>query len=181
MRASVTFQNADVKFNLKNLPDPLPSSLLNQNGTLAGFIGFNTYIADLLVKNHTVTVDADKPQGFWAFETQLDEPYQNLFEQYADPISTGQTPAGSTTVVNPLEQFGVTLPAGSCIVTGKLETPLTITDEETEDIQLTLSFSVNQSFEWIDTNGNGEWDFDVAGNTAEAVVDMGLRGLVVKM
>jgi hypothetical protein len=44
-----------------------------------------------------------------------------------------------------------------------------------------LSFSVNQSFEWMDVNGNGEWDFDVSGQIVESVVDMGLRGLVVEV
>jgi len=181
LRTSVTYQNTDVKFNLRNLPAPLPQDLMDQNGTLAGFIGFNTYIGDLQVKEHSVTVNADKPQGFWAFETRLDDPYQELFEQNTDPISTGQAPAGSTTVVNPLAEFGVTLPQGSCIVTGQLETPLTITGEETEDIKITLSFSINQSFEWIDNDGNGEWDFYISGGEQEPVVDMGLRGLVVKV
>ncbi len=61
-------------------------------------------------------------------------------------------------ISNLLEAFGVTLPQGSCIVTGKLTEPLVITGEETKDLRVTLSFSVNQSFEWIDANGNGEWD-----------------------
>ncbi len=177
LRASVTYQNANVKFNLNNLPAPLPSSLLNQSGTLAGFIGFNTHVDSLIVKNHTVYIGADKPQGFWAFETQLDDPYQALLEQYADPVQIGQSPAGATTVVNPLSQFGITLPQGSCIVTGALSEPLVITGEETEDVTVTLSFSVNKSFEWIDTNGNGEWDGN--SNSFEQVVDMGLRGLEV--
>ena len=65
---------------------------------------------------------------------------------------------------------------------GSFEQDLTITGNETEDIQLTLSFSINKSFEWEDTNGNLEWDIDV-GNPAntEKVVDMGLRGLVGKV
>ncbi len=33
LRASVTYQNADVRFNLKNLPAPLPPELNNQLGT----------------------------------------------------------------------------------------------------------------------------------------------------
>jgi len=179
LRASVTYQNASVKFNLNNLPAPLPSNLLNQNGTLAGFIGFNTYIDSLTVKNHTVYVGGDRPQGFWAFETKLDDPYQELLEQFTDPVQLGQAPAGSTTVVNPLSQFGITLPQGSCIVTGALTEPLVITGKETEDITVTLSFSVNKSFEWIDSNGNGEWDGDAQSLNFEQAVDMGLRGLKV--
>lgn len=160
---------------------PFPNDLDNQLGTLAGFIGFNTYISDFMIKNKSVTVDEDKVQGFWGFEVQLDEPYQSYYIQYANPsgVTTGQSPNGATTVVNILEQFGVTLPQGSCIVTGQLDEPLVITGNETENIDVTLSFSVNNSFEWVDDNGNGEWDWDVQAGTIEQVVDMGLRGLKV--
>ena len=41
---------------------------------------------------------------------------------------------------------------------------------------MTLSLSINKSFEWVDTNGNGKWDVTTSG--VESVVDMGLRGLV---
>jgi hypothetical protein len=181
LRASVTYQNADVRFNLKNLPAPLPSELNNQAGTFAGFIGFNSHINDLKVKQKTISVNADKTQGFWAFEPQLDPPYQDLYTTYinAEGVVTGQAPEGSTTVVNILEEFGVELPFGSCIVTGELENGLTITGNETEDITLTLSFSINKSFEWVDNNSNGEWDFDVQAQRVEQVVDMGLRGLKI--
>lgn len=183
LRASVTYQNADVRFNLINLPAPLPAALNNQKGTLSGFIGFNTYITDHQVKEKTIAVDGDRTQGFWAFEPQLDQPYQDLYIQYANSagVVSGQAPEGSTTVVNLLESFGVTIPEGSCIVTGQLTEPLVITGEETEDIKVILSFSVNQSFEWIDVNSNGEWDLDVSGQAVESVVDMGLRGLEVKV
>ncbi len=181
LRISVTYQNADIRFNLKNLPSPFPPNLDNQLGTLAGFIGFNTHINDFTVKNKTIAVNEDKTQGFWAFEPQLDEPYQGYYIQYANPdgVTSGQSPSGGTTVVNPLAAFGVTLPFGSCIVTGKLDQPLTITGTETDDINIKLSFSVNNSFEWEDPNGNGEWDFDVQAGTVEKVVDMGLRGLKI--
>lgn len=180
LRISVTYQNADIRFNLKNLPAPLPPNLDNQLGTLAGFIGFNTYISNFMIKNKTVSVNDDKVQGFWGFEVQLDEPYQTYYLQ-ANPsgVKTGQSPQGATTVVNLLEQFGVTLPQGSCIVTGKLSEPLIITGNETSDYNITLSFSTNNSFEWIDDNGNGEWDWDIQNGTIEQVVDMGLRGLKV--
>lgn len=181
LRISVTYQNADIRFNMKNLPAPFPNDLDNQLGTLAGFIGFNTYISDFQIKNKSVEVNEDKVQGFWGFEVQLDEPYQSYYLQYANPsgVTTGQSPNGATTVVNILEQFGVTLPQGSCIVTGELNEPLIITGNEAEDIDVTLSFSVNNSFEWIDDNGNGEWDWDIQAGTVEQVVDMGLRGLKV--
>ena len=181
LRISVIYQNADIRFNLKNLPAPFPPNLDNQLGTIASFIGFNTHLNDFTVKNKTIEVNDDKNQGFWGFEPQLDEPYQGYYIQYANPegVVSGQSPSGGTTVVNPLAPFGVTLPFGSCIVTGQLDTPLTITGTETDDINITLSFSINNSFEWIDDNGNGEWDFDVQGGTVEQLVDMGLRGLKV--
>lgn len=180
LRISVTYQNTDIRLNMKNLPAPFPSSLDNQKGTLAGFIGFNTHISDFTLKNQTIAVNEDKVQGFWGFELQLDEPYQSYYLQYnPSGVTTGQTPNGGTTVVNILEQFGVTLPQGSCIVTGELNEPLIITGNETEDIGVTLSFSTNNSFEWVDDNGNGEWDWDIQGGTIEEVVDMGLRGLKV--
>ncbi len=183
LRASVTYQNANIRFNLKNLPSPLPTNLDNQKGTLASFIGFNTYIQDLTVSSQTLTIEADRQQGFWAFEPQLDAPYQDLYTQYVNSsgILSGQAPIGGTTVVNPLAQFGVELPAGSCIVTGAFDQSLNITGEETEDVTLTLSFSINNSFEWIDNNNNGEWDFNLNDNTVEPLVDMGLRGLKVEV
>ena len=50
---------------------------------------------------------------------------------------------------------------------------------ETSELYIYLSFSINNSFEWIDPNANGEWDLDasIPANN-EAVVDMGLRGLI---
>lgn len=180
LRASVTYQNADVRFNLKNLPAPLPAELDDQLGTIASFIGFNTYITEHQVGKQMQTINGDRQQGFWAFEPQLEEPYQALFLQSTPGgIISQQAPEGSTTVVNPLEEFGVILPFGSCVVTGAFNQPLEITGEETQDITLTLSFSVNNSFEWVDKNANGQWDLDIQQGGAEEVVDMGLRGLKV--
>lgn len=180
LRASVTYQNANVRFNLKNLPAPLPSDLDDQMATIASFIGFNTYITDHQVGQQVQSINGDRQQGFWAFEPQLEEPYQALFLQSTPSgVISDQAPAGSLTVVNPLEEFGVSLPFGSCIVTGAFEEAFELTGEETQDITLTLSFSINNSFEWVDKNGNGQWDFDVEQTAAEEVVDMGLRGLKV--
>jgi hypothetical protein len=65
-------------------------------------------------------------------------------------------------------------------VTGKLLTPLVVTGKETKDIVVTLSFSVNNSLEWVDANGNGQldWYADPTKGTNERIVDMGLRGLI---
>ena len=87
--------------------------------------------------------------------------------------------SAGTTVVNPVAQSLIGLPANSCLIQGKLNKPLVITGNETADINTILSFSTNKSFEWTDSNRNQKLDFDVqtpANN--EKVVDMGLRGLI---
>jgi hypothetical protein len=171
IRASVAYENYEVAYNLKNLP--VVGNLSNQKGVVACFVGFNTYIGSVKPSAKTLAVNANKLQGFWAFETELTAPY-DVYNQ----ISSGQAPAGATTVVNPLFNSSP-IPAGSCVVTGKFATPLVITGKETSDLTLTLSFSINKSFEWIDDNGNGELDFYGDGVTpSERVVDMGLRGVI---
>ena len=182
LRVSIGYQNAGVRFNILNIPEPINGDLKNQSATLAGFIGFNTFIKDVLVGERTLSVNGDRQQGFWAFEPQLDEPYQSFYLNYvnASGVLSGQVPAGAVTVVNPLSQFGVELPFGSCIVTGAFEgQALHISGDETEDILLSLSFSVNQSFEWEDYNNNGEWDLDLQSGSIEPLADMGLRGLII--
>jgi hypothetical protein len=171
VRASVTYQNYDVIFNINNVP--VIGNLPQQRGTVASFVGFNTYIGSITPRSQTLTVNDDKKQGFWAFETDLSAPYQTY-----NQLSSGEAPAGATTVVNPL--FATSpVPAGSCVVTGRFSTPLVVTGDEAQDRTVTLSFSVNQSFEWVDTNANGQLDIYADGATpAEKIVDMGLRGLV---
>ena len=171
VRASVTYQNYDVRFNINNLP--VIGNLTNQKGTVASFVGFNTYLTTVKPREKTLTVNDDKKQGFWAFETQLSDPYSAYNQIYS-----GEAPAGATTVVNPLFASSP-IPAGSCVVTGKFAQPLVITGDEKQDVLVTLSFSINKSFEWQDTNGNGQLDFYGDGVTPpEKIVDMGLRGLV---
>jgi hypothetical protein len=173
VRSSVTYQNYDIRFNINNVP--VIGTLSQQKGTVASFVGFNTYITSITPRSKTLVVNDDKKQGFWAFETSLTPPY-DVYNQ----ISSGEAPAGATTVVNPLFASSP-IPPGSCVVTGKFATPLVITGQETENLTLTLSFSINNSFEWIDSNGNGQLDIYADGVTpAEKIVDMGLRGLVPK-
>ncbi|MCH2044088.1 MAG: hypothetical protein MK212_08085, partial [Saprospiraceae bacterium] len=48
IRVSVTYQNYDIYFNIKNIPlGTTTIDLNNQRGRLASFVGFNTYITDL--------------------------------------------------------------------------------------------------------------------------------------
>ena len=153
VRLSLSYQNYDVQFYYNSVP---------YTGTLASFVGYNSYIKSYLIKNQSVTVDSNKSQGYWGFEA-------------ISGVQTGQAPPGATTVPNPL--FATSpIPAGSCVVTGKFATKLTITNNETQDIELLMNLSINKSFEWKDVNGNGRWDVDA--NSGEKVVDMGLRGLI---
>ncbi len=150
IRVSLSYQNYDIDFKALGL---------NLRGTIASFIAYNTYIESHTVKQDVLQVNENRRQGYWAFETQ----YQTV---------SGQAPEGATTVPNPLFD-SAPIPAGSCVVTGDFPSALQITGNETEDIEIELSLSTNNSFEWIDNNGNGLFEpLD-----GELVVDMGIRGM----
>lgn len=148
LRVSVTYQNFDLKYKYNNIVS---------TGRLASFVGWNTYISTHKIKNMTETINANKLQGYWAFED-------------FGIIVNGQ--AAGTTVVNPLFNTSP-IPPGSCIVTGEFTTPLIITGNETQDITMTMSFSTNGSFEWYDANQDHLYE-PAAGDYP---TDMGLRGL----
>lgn len=149
-RMSLSYQNYDVQFYYAGQ---------SYTGTVASFVGYNSFIQQYTIKNQRVTVNANKLQGYWGFET-------------VNGVTTGQSPQGATTVPNPLFNTSP-IPAGSCLVTGSFPTPLVITGNETSDVVVTMNLSINKSFEWVDANGNNVWDVD----NNENVVDMGLRGL----
>ena len=147
LRVSLAYQNYGIKFNV-----------LGQNltGTVASFIGFNTYISNYKIKDSTVTVNANKLQGYWGLETTYG-------------VFSGDAPV--TTVPNPIASTSP-IPAGSCVVTGAFTTPLTITGSETNDIKITVSLSTNKSFEWKDHNLNGIYE----PLNGDSVVNMGIQG-----
>jgi hypothetical protein len=151
LRVSQAYQNYDVKISALGLP---------VSGRVASFIGYNTYISSFQIKDSTVTVNDDKLQGFWGVET-------------AYSVITGQAPPGATTVPNPI--FATSpVPAGSCVVTGEILSPLVITGDETEDIVVVVSLSTNKSFEWTETDGDNIYEpLD-----GETVIDMGIRGMI---
>lgn len=128
--------------------------------TLASFVGFNTYISSFDLNSETVDVNANRLQGFWAFES-------NGF------LSQGQAPPGTATVPTPLFNTSP-VPQSSCVVTGQFANSLTITGNETQDVVITLSFSVNNSFEWTEVKADGKYE----PQAGEQIVDMGLRGLI---
>lgn len=171
LRISVSYQTYDVNFNLTNVPQI--GDITNQQARIASFLGFNQYIGDFPLRDTTVALNQSVLQGFWASQTDLSSPYENF-----NVVTVGQAPVNATTVVNPFPANPI--PPGSCVVTGSMDQDLVITGTETEDLEITLSFSIDQSFEWEDSNGNGEWDLDASDPTSsESVVDMGLRGLKV--
>ena len=167
LRVSVAYQNYDIRYNLLNTT---LGDFNNETGTIASFLGYNTFINSVTPWEIPLEVNDDKLQGFWAFETRFAEPFSALNQVYS-----GQAPEGATTVVNPLAGIA-DIPPGSCIITGEFDTPLEVSGDMS-GLTLRLNFSINDSFEWVDENGNGEWDFDLAAGTVEQVVDMGLRGL----
>lgn len=170
IRASVAYQSYDIKFNISDLPSI--GALSQQTGVINSFLGYNTYIKSIQPRSKMLTVNGNRLQGFWVFESDLPPQYAPF-----NKVFFGQSPNGATTVVNPLFQSSP-IPAGSCVVTGQLVEPLVITGEEQEDIVLVLSFSTNKSLEWVDENDNNELDFYGTGNTPnERIVDMGIRGL----
>lgn len=56
----------------------------------------------------------------------------------------------------------------------KFSNNLVITGAETQNIEIELSLSINNSFEWEEVNADGKYEPSVGEN----VVDMGLRGLI---
>lgn len=151
VRVSLAYQEGDIGFLLEGN---------EHSGTLAGFVGYNTYITSFDINGTAFEINDNKLQGFWAFEVM-------------GFTSQGQAPEGATTVPNPLFDTSP-IPQGSCVVTGEFANGLTITGNETQDVEVTLSFSSNNSFEWTEVNADGKFE----PSAGEQVVDMGLRGLV---
>ena len=131
-------------------------------GKLASFVGYNNYITTHSIGNNSFPVNANRLQGYWAFALN-DFPY----------ATSGQAPAGATTVPNPIAATSP-IPSGSCVVTGKFAQNLIINGNETRDVVITLSLSSNNSFEWQEVTSDGKYEPSIGEN----VVDMGLRGLI---
>ena len=131
-------------------------------GKLASFVGYNSYITTHSIGNNSFPVNANRLQGYWAFALN-DFPY----------ATSGQAPAGATTVPNPIAATSP-IPSGSCVVTGKFAQNLIINGNETRDVVITLSLSSNNSFEWQEVTSDGKYEPSIGEN----VVDMGLRGLI---
>ena len=153
VRASLAYQDYNIAVR---------SAGVDYTGTLQSFVGYNTYIETHSIGSNSFVVNANRPQGYYAFAL-------NGFP-YA---TSGQAPPGATTVPNPLASTSP-IPQGSCVVTGQFSEHLIITGNETQDITITLSLSINNSFEWQEITADGKYEPAIG----ESVVDMGLRGLI---
>lgn len=171
LRSSIGFQKYKIIYNLggastvdPNWPNGL-SDDIDIDGTLASFVGYNTYINNYSLKTETVNVNANKTQGYYGLESN-----GNILGYQFNKFTEGIAP--QTTVSNPI--FATSpIPTGSCIVTGKFLTSLVIPENPTQDINIQVIISINNSFEWKDINGNGKFE-PLLG---EQVIDMGTRGI----
>lgn len=154
LRVSLAYQNYNITYRYNGV---------QYTGTLASFIGYNTYIRDYKIKNKSKTINGNKLQGYWGFE-----------ESQIGYVVDGQVPSGAITVPNPLFATAP-IPSGSCVVTGNFASALNISGNETQDITVVVNVSTNKSFEWIDNGGDGFYDVS-PGNT-DIVTDMGVRGI----
>jgi len=161
IRVSLTYQKYEIDYYV-NQP---PLTDMNLTGRLASYVGFNNYITSHVIKDSTVVVNANKLQGYWAFEWGI----EHLGILYGG-VNKGD--GAGVTVVNPISSTSP-VPVGSCVVTGQLAIPLVITGNETSGKSIMLAFSINNSFEWSEVNVDGKFEPSVG----EVVVDMGLRGL----
>lgn len=157
-----TYEYVRVSLSYQNYNINILSGGINYVGTLASFVGFNNYITTHSIGSNIFTVNDDKLQGYWA----LGIPSVNYY-------TSGQAPAGATTVPNPISSTSP-IPSGSCLVTGKFSNNLIIANNETKNIEVELSLSINNSFEWHEVNNDGKYEPSIGEN----VVDMGLRGLI---
>lgn len=174
LRVSLSYQNYDIMY------------LANghyASGTIASFLGFNTYVEKYKIKNTVMAPTSavggpyvSHPQGYWGFESYLAAANYTY-------TGDGQAPAGSTTVVNP-NPLSPIFP-NSCVVTARFADAagntipyLHITGNETQDIVVVVSLSTNKSFEWKDVNNNKIYEPLVTG---EKPVDMGIRGMIPKV
>ena len=164
LRVSLAYQNYDIKVKT--------TSAGVIDGTIASFVGYNTYVTKYKMKDAVMTPttggQGNHLQGYWGF-------YTKVFN--VEYKSDGQSP--QTTVVNPNPSSPI--PPGSCLVTGEFVSgaapstgaPLVITGNETQDIIITVSLSTNKSFEWKEITLDGYFQPEIG----EKPVDMGIRGM----
>jgi len=165
LRISLAYQNYTIQLHADTTINDSTRVDEDLTGTIASFIGYNTFINSYEISAQVITVGENRKQGYWGFETTSNG------QTYT---ATGQSPEGATTVVNPIFDTSP-IPPGSCVVTAGFKPgKLTITGKETKNIIIEVSLSTNKSFEWQEVITNGKWDpFQ-----GENVIDMGIRGMI---
>lgn len=172
LRLSLAYQNYTIQYHIDTTIGDTLHIDQDFTGTLASFIGYNTYISSYQINTQTIELNENKKQGYWGFESTIN------YEEFSKVDTVfGQAAPGATTVVNPL--FATSpVPVGSCVVTGAFAgNRLIITGNETKNIIVEVAVSTNKSFEWNDIIKNGRWE----PTKGEAVVDMGVRGIIPKV
>ncbi|MFT3749243.1 MAG: hypothetical protein QM768_13040 [Agriterribacter sp.] len=167
LRLSLAYQNYIIQYHVdENIGDTLHIDQ-DFSGTLASFIGYNTYITSYQINSQVISINENRKQGYWGFESNIS------YEDFSK-VDTLFGQAAATTVVNPI--FATSpVPAGSGVVTGAFAgSKLTITGKETENIIIEVTVSTNKSFEWLEVVKNGKWE----PAKGEIVVDMGVRGII---
>lgn len=150
VRLALAYQNSSIKVRHAGQ---------DFTGTFSGFTGFDTYISSFDIDNAIFNINANRSQGYWAFK--LDD---NAYS------TEGKTPENTITRPNPIAKSAA---ADSGMMSGRFLNKLHITGNETQHIIVTLSLSVNNSFEWQEVVKDGKYE----PARGENVIDMGLRGL----
>lgn len=170
-RSSIGFQKYKIIYNLKGASSNNPNWPIGVNddidieATLASFLGFNTYIENYTLDSQSVEINSNKLQGYYGLESNGEVAGFEFIE-----LTEGGAP--QTTVPNPIASTSP-VPNGSCVVTGEFPVALQVPETPTEDINIQVIISINNSFEWEDNNGNNKFE-PLLG---EQVVDMGTRGV----
>lgn len=170
-RSSIGFQKYTIVYNLGGASSTYTdwptgvSDDIDVLGTIASFLGYNTYIKTYELDDRTVDVYANRLQGYFGLES-----FGVIAGYQVREVTEGES--DQTTVPNPIDDTSP-VPAGSCVVTGKFPEALKIPDAANQDINIRVIVSINKSFEWEDTNSNGKYE-PLLG---ERVVDMGTRGV----
>lgn len=159
--ASGNYKYVRVSLSYQEYVISVLNSGTDYDGTVASFVGYNTFLTTHSIGTNDFVVNGNVLQGYWEFAL-------NDFSYSASGQSTGVT-----TVPNPIAATSP-IPAGSCVVTGAFSEDLVINGNETQDVVVKLSLSINNSFEWEEVNTDGKYE----PSAGEQVVDMGLRGLI---
>lgn len=169
LRLSVAYQNYTLHLHIDSTINDSVTVKDDFFGTIASFIGYKTYITSYSIRNEFITLDSNMLQGYWGLEVPISS------DGFNETITlTGQAPAGTTTVVNPIHATSP-LPIGSSAITAAFgPQKLTITGNETDNIIVEVILSTNKSFEWQEITPDGKWE-----PLKEPVLDMGLRGMVL--